>query len=82
MGWYVKSPHILADSFRANKNGCRISRGKDEKCGGGKKTRTNQRHEGGERWRGESEIRQNQGQTKTGQGKEGGGSEGVRRIGR
>jgi hypothetical protein len=35
----VKSPHILAGSFRDNKNGCRVSRGKDEKCGGGKETR-------------------------------------------
>ncbi len=24
-GWNVESPHILADSFRANKNGCRVS---------------------------------------------------------
>ncbi len=40
----------------------------------------NQRLEGRGRWRRESVIRQNQGQTKKGQGKEGEGSEGVRRI--
>jgi hypothetical protein len=28
--WDVESPHILADSFRANKNGCRVSR---RECG-------------------------------------------------
>jgi hypothetical protein len=33
-GWDVESPHILADSFRANKNGCRVSQRKDGKCGG------------------------------------------------
>jgi hypothetical protein len=38
-GWYVESPHILAGSFRANKNGCRVSRGNDENCGWGKETR-------------------------------------------
>jgi hypothetical protein len=27
-GWNVESPHILAGSFRANKNGCRVSWGK------------------------------------------------------
>ncbi len=27
--WDVELPHILADSFRANKNGCRVSRHKD-----------------------------------------------------
>ena len=27
--WDVESPHVLADSFRANKNGCRVSRRKD-----------------------------------------------------
>ncbi len=26
-GWDVESPHILADSFRANKNLCRVSSG-------------------------------------------------------
>jgi hypothetical protein len=35
----VESPHILTGSFRANKNGCRVSRGKDKKRGGGKETR-------------------------------------------
>ncbi len=44
--------------------------------GGGKKTRTRGLHAGGGRWRGESEIRQNQGQTKRGLGQEGEGSEG------
>ena len=29
-GGDVESPHIRAGSFRANKNGCRVSRGKDE----------------------------------------------------
>jgi hypothetical protein len=31
-GWwwgYVESPHVLACSFRANENGCRVSRGID-----------------------------------------------------
>ncbi len=32
-GWDVESPHVLADSFRANKNGCRVSRRKDGECG-------------------------------------------------
>jgi hypothetical protein len=26
-GGYVESPHVLAGSFRANENGCRVSRG-------------------------------------------------------
>ena len=34
-GWDVEVPHILAESFRANKNGCRISRRKDGECGRG-----------------------------------------------
>ncbi len=72
--WDVESPHILAGSFRANKNGCRVSWGKDGECGGG------ERFEGGGRWRGESERGKYLGQTKTEQGKEGEGSEGVRRI--
>ncbi len=38
--WDVKSPHILAGSFRANENGCRVSRGKNGKCGGGEEVRT------------------------------------------
>ncbi len=31
----MESPHVLADSFGANKNRCRVSRRKDGKCGGG-----------------------------------------------
>ncbi len=34
-GWDVESPRVLADSFRANKNGCRVSRRKDGECGVG-----------------------------------------------
>jgi hypothetical protein len=68
--WDVESPHILADSFRANKNECWIPRRKDEECGGGGGGR-NQRFGGGERWRGESERGKYQGQTRTGQGNEG-----------
>ena len=33
-GGDVESPHVLADSFRANRNGCRVSRRKDGECGG------------------------------------------------
>ncbi len=33
-GWDEESPHVLADSFGANKNRCRVSRRKDGKCGG------------------------------------------------
>jgi hypothetical protein len=77
-GMWNESPHILAGTFRANKNGCRVSRGIDGQCDGG--GGTSQRFEGGGRWRGESEIRKHQGQTRKGQGKEGEGSEGVRRI--
>ena len=39
-GWDVESPHVLADSFRANKNGCRISRRKDGECGRGEEAGT------------------------------------------
>ncbi len=39
-GWDVKSPHVLADSFRANENGCRVSWRKDGKCGGGEEAGT------------------------------------------
>ncbi len=47
-GWDVESPHILADSFRANKNGCRVSRRKDGECGGGEEAgNIYQRFEGG-----------------------------------
>ena len=45
-GWDVESPHILADSFRANKNGCRISRRKDGECGGGEEAGTRGLKEG------------------------------------
>ncbi len=76
----VESPHILDDSFRANKNRCRVSLGKDGQCGGGEEAITRGLKKGGWRWRGESEIRKHQGQTRRGQGKEGGESAGVRRI--
>ena len=46
--WDVESPHILADSFRANKNGCRVSRRKDGKCGGGEEAGTRGLKEGGD----------------------------------
>jgi hypothetical protein len=32
--WDVESPHILVGSFRANKNGCRVSRGKMDRVVG------------------------------------------------
>ncbi len=38
-GWDAESPHILADSFRANKNGCWFPRGKNGQCGGGEEAR-------------------------------------------
>jgi hypothetical protein len=47
-GWDVESPHILADSFRANKNGCRVSWRKDGKCGGGEEAGTRGLKEGGD----------------------------------
>ena len=47
-GWDVESPHILADSFRANKNGCRISRRKDGECGGGEEAGTRGLKEAGD----------------------------------
>jgi hypothetical protein len=60
-------------SFRANKSGCRVSRGKN---GQGKSQKS-----GGEgRWREENGIRKNQGQTKRGQGRVGGESEGDRQM--
>ncbi len=43
----VESPHILADSFRANKNGCRISRSKDGECGRGEEAGPRGLKEGG-----------------------------------
>jgi hypothetical protein len=76
----VESPHILAGSFRANKSGCRISRGKDGQCGGGEEARPSQKIEGVGRWREENGIRKNQGQTKRVQGKVGVESEGGRRM--
>ncbi len=45
--WDVESPHILADSFTANENGCRVSRGKNGKCGGSEEAGTR----GLEEWR-------------------------------
>ncbi len=36
----MDSSQILTGSFRANKNGCRVSRNEDGKCGGGKEIRT------------------------------------------
>ena len=53
-GWDVESPHIFADSFRANKNGCRISLHKDGECGGGEEAGTRglkERRDGEERVR-------------------------------
>jgi hypothetical protein len=46
-GWDVESSHVLADSFRANKNGCRVSRRKDGECGGGEEAGTRGLKEGG-----------------------------------
>ena len=77
-GWDVESPHVLADSFRANKNGCRVSRCKDGECGGGEEAGARGLEKGGD---GEERVRgKYQGQTRTEQGKGGEGSEGVRRI--
>jgi len=42
----VESPHVLAGSFRTNKNGCWVSGGKNGQCGGGKETRTRGLKEG------------------------------------
>ncbi len=47
-GWDVESPHVLADSFRANKNGCRVSWRKDGECGGGEEAGTRGLKEGGD----------------------------------
>jgi hypothetical protein len=49
------SPHVLADSFRANKNGCRVSRRKDEEFGGGEEAGTRGLKEGGD---GEERVRE------------------------
>ena len=51
----MESPHVLADSFRANKNGCRISRRKDGECGGGEEAGTRGLKEGGN---GEERVRE------------------------
>ncbi len=48
VGVGCESPHILADSFRANKNGCRISWRKDGECGGGEEAGTRGLKEGGD----------------------------------
>ncbi len=42
----VKSPHVLAGSFRTNKNECWVSGDKNGQCGGGKETRTRELKEG------------------------------------
>ena len=42
----MESPYILAGSFRTNKNGCRVSVGKNGHCGGGKETRARGLKEG------------------------------------
>jgi hypothetical protein len=44
----MESPHILNGSFRANENGCRVSRGIDGKCCGGKKARARSLQEEGD----------------------------------
>ncbi len=54
-GWDVESPHVLADSFEANKNGCRVSRRKDGECGGGEEAGTRGLKEGGD---GEERVRE------------------------
>ena len=54
-GWDVEAPHILADSFRANKNGCRFSRRKDGECGGGEDAGARGLKEGGD---GEERVRE------------------------
>ena len=53
--WDVESPHILADSFRANKNGCRVSRRKDGECGGGEEAGARVLEKGGD---GEERVRE------------------------
>ena len=51
----MESPHVLADSFRANKNGCRVSRRKDGECGGSEEAGTRGLKEGGD---GEEGVRE------------------------
>jgi hypothetical protein len=53
-GGAVESSHILTGSFRANKNGCRVSRGKDGQCGGYEEARARGLKEGGD---GEERVR-------------------------
>ena len=51
VGWRgrdVESPHVLADSFGANKNRCRVSRRKDGEGGGGEEAGTRGLKEGGD----------------------------------
>ena len=70
-GWDVESPHILADSFRANKNGCRVTRRKAGEWGGGEEAGTRGLEKGGD---GEERVRQGsiRGRQKgTGKGKRG-----------
>ncbi len=50
----MKPPHILAGLFRANKNWCLVSQGKNGQGGGGKETRARGLKEGGE---GEERVR-------------------------
>ncbi len=75
--WDVESPHILAGSFRADENGCRVSRGKNGKCGGNEV-----RMQESEDWRSGEMARREWTREESGadQGREGGESEGDRRI--
>ena len=54
-GWDVESPHVLADSFRANKNGFWVSRRKDGECGGGEVVGARGLEKGGD---GEERVRE------------------------
>ncbi len=47
-GWDVESPHVLTSLFGANEDGCRVSRGKNRKRGGGEETRAEGLKEGGD----------------------------------
>ena len=61
-GWgNVESLHILASSFRADENRCRVSRCKDGKGGGGEEARTR-----GLKERGDGEKRVGQGRVRGG----------------
>jgi hypothetical protein len=62
--WDVESPYVLADSFRAKKNGCRVSRRKDRECGRGEEAGTRGLKEGRD---GEERVREGRG----GEGSEG-----------